>query len=64
MRSGYAYLYDGGLKNVGRYGDYWSIASGSNANRALYLYFGPTDVSPSYGPDDRFIGFSLRCLQE
>ena len=56
------------FRYAGVNGIWWSSrasstnASGTTMPSAYTLLFGPTDVNPSYGPWERWIGRSLRCL--
>ena len=56
------------FRNAGINGYGWSSrasstrANGSAIPSAYYLVFGPSDVSPSSGPWERWLGRPLRCL--
>ncbi len=63
VRSGNVNVYYGYLRYAGIYGYYWS-RSGSAATNAYNLGFNDSGVNPSGGPNTRYYGFSLRCLQE
>ena len=69
VRSGYIYLPNtaGTFRVAGISGAWWSSRGadniwGSAGLGGYYLYFGATGVGPSDGPDNRYYGFSLRCL--
>ena len=68
VRSGLVYLISAGTFRVaGISGAWWSSRGadniwGSAGLGGYYLYFGATGVGPSDGPDNRYYGFSLRCL--
>ncbi len=51
---------------AGLYGDWWSSRAAaytsSTSATAYLLTFNASTVYPSYGPDFRWYGFSLRCL--
>ena len=60
--SGYRYYDNGGLSNVGPYGDHWSASP--RGNDAYYLFFGNNGY---VRPSDNYYranGLSVRCLQE
>ncbi len=63
VRSGYVHLPNtaGTLRHAGLHGDWWS-SRGDAATGAYHLNFTATGVSPSFGPDNRWHGFPLRCL--
>ena len=66
VRSGVVYVDYGSLRDFGRYGHDWSrsistYSSPTSAN-AYLLYFNPSDVAPSLGPYNRWLGFPVRCL--
>ncbi len=63
MRSGGPSMHIGYMRSAGLYGGYWS-RSGSASATTYYLRFTASEVSPSDGPNNRYVGFSLRCLQE
>lgn len=60
--AGYRYSGDGGMSNVGIYGNYWS-ASPISENYGCNLYFYSGNVSPANN-FYRAYGFSVRCVQE
>ena len=68
MRSGNLNPADGKFWNAGVYGYYWSSRGSSTrydgvATPSAYnLNFNATGVNPSNGPNNRYNGFSLRCL--
>ncbi len=71
VRSGNVYLpgiSGATFRYAGRSGLWWSSrasstnASGTTMPSAYDLRFGPTVVSPSYGPWERWNGRPLRCL--
>ena len=63
VRSGDVELHNtaGTFRNAGNYGIYWSSRGGA-ATTAYYLQIEPSAVKPSNGPNNRYNGFSLRCL--
>ena len=68
VRSGYIDLSIGRSRFAGYDGNYWpSIAAsniwGSAGLGAYHLVFDATNVYPSNGPADRWLGFPLRCLK-
>ncbi len=66
VRSGHVHLVYGALRCYGESGWGWSrsaVAYGSAASaNAYHLYFNPSVVLPSRGPDNRYHGFPVRCL--
>lgn len=60
--AGYRYSGDGGMSNVGIYGNYWS-ASPISENYGYNLYFSSVNMSPANN-FYRAYGFSVRCVQE
>lgn len=60
--AGYRFSVDGGMSNVGIYGNYWS-ASPISENYGCNLYFFSGNVSPANN-FYRAYGFSVRCVQE
>ena len=68
VRSGYVDLDNGKFWDAGITGYWWSSrGSSTHASSAVtpsgyILGFDATDVHPSYGPFNRYIGRSLRCL--
>ncbi len=63
VRSGDGNMIYGGLMGVGKAADYWSNTG--TEEKAYFLDFDDTGrVGPSLGPNSRYYGFSLRCLQE
>ena len=50
------------FSHAGLSGYWWSSRSYSDATHAYYLGFNASDVYPSDGPNNRWFGFSLRCL--
>ncbi len=62
MRSGGIDLEYGFLRKAGSLSDYWSV-SGAVSTKARHFNFN-VSVSPSSGAIVRYIGYSLRCLQE
>lgn len=56
----------GTFRNAGAYGQGWSSRAAaytsSTSATAYYLEYRPTDVNPSNGPNNRWNGFALRCL--
>ena len=55
------YVRSGSLWKAGLEGGYWPSTAYSNTSRAYYLGFSSAHVRPSYG-DNRYVGFSVRCL--
>lgn len=55
-------IYNDSLGNANTNGNYWSRTSYSSA-RAYRLHFSSTGVSPGTANYDRYIGFSVRCIQ-
>lgn len=68
MRSGHVNPANtaGTFRNAGINGQYWSSRMANNiwssAGAGGYDLNVYTEVNPSWGPDARYIGFSLRCL--
>ncbi len=68
MRSGNLNPADGKSWNAGQNGYWWSSRGSStrydgvSTPSAYNLNFNATGVNPSNGPNNRFNGFSLRCL--
>ncbi len=67
VRSGNVHLNNGSLRDSGRTGYDWSRSAvaygvGTWAANAYYLAFDLSTVYPSYGPDNRYYGFPVRCL--
>ncbi len=68
VRSGYFNLTNsaGTFRRAGAYGQGWSSRAAaytsSTSATAYYLEYRPTEVNPSNGPNNRWNGFSLRCL--
>ena len=66
VRSGTVPLNNGALRGYGESGWGWSrsaVAYGSATSANAYpLYFNPSVVNPSNGPDLRYYGFPVRCL--
>ena len=68
VRSGDLNPNDGKSWNAGLYGYWWSSRGSSTrydgvATPSAYnLNFNATGVNPSNGPNNRYNGFSLRCL--
>lgn len=60
MRSGYVYLGNGYLRNIGYNGYYWPTTSG-DPTAAYFLNFYLSDVYPT-SLSNRFLGLSARCL--
>ena len=63
VRSGLVNLYYGYVRYAGNSSGYWSRTAYSSTPLAYRLYFGSSTVTPS-GYDNRYFGYSLRCLQE
>ncbi len=64
VRSGYIHMHIGYLSLTGVRGNYWAISNGDALYNAYNLYLNASDVNASHGPDYRYLGYSLRCLQE
>ena len=66
VRSGNVSLYLGALRGYGESGWGWSrsaVAYGSATSATAYpLYFNPSVVNPSNGPNHRWNGVPVRCL--
>ena len=68
VRSGYLGPNGGKSWYAGINGNWWSSRGSSTrydgvaTPSAYHLNFSDTGVNPSYGPDNRYYGFSLRCL--
>ncbi len=71
MRSGYIALpgvSGATFRFAGQYGYWWSSRGSSTrydgvtTPSAYDLSFNATGVNPSDGPDNRWVGYSLRCL--
>lgn len=66
MRSGYIQIQDGVLRHAGQNGQGWSSRAAAftsdTSATAYYLEFRATAVNPSNGPNNRWNGFTLRCL--
>lgn len=68
VRSGDVELHKttGTFRNAGAYDIYWSSRAAaytsSTSATAYYLQVEPSAVKPSNGPNNRFNGFPLRCL--
>ena len=53
-------VYNGSLRNVGSYGDYWSRTALSSTH-AYHPYFNSSNVGPA-DFSGRYNGFSVRCV--
>ncbi len=63
LRSGVADTSFGLVRTVGLTAYYWPH-SGGFAPNAYFFNFDARDVNAAHSPYARFLGFSLRCLQE
>lgn len=64
VRSGYINVGRGYMRGVDLYGYNWSRSSRDEDVTAFDLFFEKAVVTTSGGPNNRYNGFSLRCLQE
>ena len=63
LRSGYIFMANGYMAQIGFYGHYWP--HGGTASTYAYDFdFHDSNTWPTGGPIGRYYGFSLRCLQE
>ncbi len=63
MRSGAANVSDGFLRGAGQFNYNWSKSAGG-VEYAYATRLIDSEIRPSHGPIARYLGFSLRCLQE
>ena len=68
MRSGTVRVDNGHLRVAGLYAIYWASSAFTDKNGAYRLYFSGSGLDrfdvDSLSDDDRYQGYSLRCLQE
>ncbi len=64
MRSGYTDVSYSYLRDAGHLNYSWSPSSNADTLRAYNLRINDLEVFSSAGPFTRYLGFSLRCLQE
>ena len=61
--AGYRDCGNGGLCNVGAYGDYWSASASATVRYSCHMDFASSYVDPS-NSHNRAFGFSVRCVKE
>ncbi len=63
VRSGHVNVAYGYLRSAGLYTYYWS-RRGNASSTAYNLNVNISEINPSFGTNNRYLGLSLRCLQE